>query len=304
MAGPIRWFVDNPIAANLLMVFLLIGGAMALPALDKQFFPDFELNSVSVSMPYRGAGPSEVEEQICVRIEEAVHDLNGVEEIRSVARQGLGTVIIEAERDYDMQRLTADVQTRVDAITTFPADAERPIVTELAHRHHMAVVTIAGDLGERALKELAESLRDDLSSRAHVSVVELLDPRPYEVSVEVSEYTLRRYGLTFADVVNAIRGSSLNLPAGSIKTSDGDIQLQTRGQAYDQQDFENIPLLSTRDGTQLRLGDVATVRDDFEDLDVRTRFNDKPSHNMPVSYTHLTLPTNTVTWWCGGGAGG
>ena len=94
MAGPIRWFVDNPIAANLLMVFLLIGGAMALPALDKQFFPDFELNSVSVSMPYRGAGPSEVEEQICVRIEEAVHDLNGVEEIRSVARQGWGTVII------------------------------------------------------------------------------------------------------------------------------------------------------------------------------------------------------------------
>ena len=280
-----RWFVDNPIAANLLMVFLLIGGAMALPALDKQFFPDFELNSVSVSMPYRGAGPSEVEEQICVRIEEAVHDLTGVEEIRSVARQGLGTVIIQAERDYDMQRLTADVQTRVDAITTFPADAERPIVTELAHRHHMAIVTVAGDLGERALKELAENLRDDLSSQAHVSVVELLDPRPYEVSVEVSEYTLRRYGLTFADVVSAIRGSSLNLPAGSIKTSGGDIQLQTRGQAYDQQDFENIPLLSTRDGTQLRLGDVATVRDDFEDLDVRTRFNDKPSHNMHVYVT-------------------
>ena len=285
MAGPIRWFVANPIAANLLMVFLLIGGALALPALDKQFFPEFELNMVSISMPYRGAGPGEVEEQICVRIEEAVHDLNGVKEIRSIARQGMGTVIVEAEGGYDMQRLTAEIKTRVDAITTFPTDAERPIVTELAHRHHMAAVTVAGDLGERPLKELAERLRDDLASQPHVSVVDLATPRPYEVSVEVSEYTLRRYGLKFSDVVNAIRGSSLNLPAGSIKSSGGDIQLQTRGQAYDRYDFENIPLLSTRDGTQLRLGDVTSIRDGFEDVDVRTRFNDKPSHNMHVYVT-------------------
>jgi len=300
MPGPIRWFVDNPIAANLLMIFLLIGGVLALPALDKQFFPDFELNMVSVTMPYRGAGPSEVEEQICVRIEEAVHDLSGVKEIRSTARQGLGTVIIEAETGYDMQRLTAEVKTRVDAVTSFPVDAERPIVTELAHRHHMAVVTVAGELGERSLKELAERLRDDLSAQPHVSVVELRSPRPYEVSVEVSEYTLRRYGLKFADVVNAIRGSSLNLPAGAIKAADGDIQLQTRGQAYDRQDFEQIPLLSTRDGTQIRLGDVATIQDGFEDVDVRTRFNDKPSHNMHVYVTadpNALATSDTVIAW-------
>jgi len=291
MNGPIRWFVYNPIAANLLMVFLLVGGALALPALDKQFFPDFELNVVSVSMPYRGAGPSEVEQQICQRIEEAVHDLNGVKEIRSTARQGLGTVLIEAETGYDMQRLTAEVKTRVDAISTFPADAERPIVTELAHRHHMAVVTVAGDIGERALKELGEQLRDELAAQPHVSVVDLVSPRPYELSVEVSEYNLRRYDLDFTDVVNAIRGSSLNLPAGAIKTAEGDIQLQTRGQAYSRQDFENIPLLSRSDGTQLVIGDVATVRDDFEDVDVRTRFNSKPSHNLHV---YVTSNPNTL----------
>jgi len=296
MSGSIRWFVENPIAANLLMIFLLVGGLLAIPALDKQFFPDFELDKVSITMPYRGAGPSEVEEQICLRIEEAVHDLNGVKEIRSVARQGMGTVIIEAETGYDMQRLTAEVKTRVDAITTFPVDAERPIVTELAHRHHMAVVTVAGDIGERQLKELGERLRDDLASQPHVSVVELSSPRPYEVSIEISEYTLRRYGLTFSDVVSAIRGSSLNLPAGTIKTRDGDIQLQTRGQAYDRLDFESIPLLSTRDGTQVMLGDVATVLDGFEDVDVRTRFNDKPSHNMHIFVTSHpnTLATSEV----------
>ena len=291
MPGPIRWFVHNPIAANLLMVFLLVGGALAIPSLDKEFFPDFKLNTVSVSMPYRGAGPSEVEQQICMRIEEAVHDLNGVKEIRSSARQGLGTVYVEAEVGYDIQQLSAEVRARVDAITTFPADAERPVVTELAHRHHMAVVTLAGDIGERQLKELGEELRDDLSAQPHVSVVELMSPRPYEVSVEVSEFTLRRYGLTFGEVVSAIRGSSLNLPAGAIKASEGDIQLQTRGQAYNRQDFENIPLRSKRDGAQLVLGDVATVVDGFEDLDVRKHFNDKSSHDLHV---YVTSDPNTL----------
>ncbi|MEH6584455.1 MAG: efflux RND transporter permease subunit [Halioglobus sp.] len=298
--GSIRWFVDNPIAANLLMVFLVIGGFVGIPALDKQFFPEFELNMVQVSLPYPGAGPKEVEEQVCVRIEEAVHDITGIKKIISTARQGMGTVRIEAEADYDMQRLTAEVKTRVDAISTFPSDAERPVITELAHRHHMAVVTLSGDIGERQLKQLGERLRDDLANQPHVSVVQLASPRLYEVSVEVSEHTLRRYGLKFSDVVTAIRGSSLNLPAGSIKASGGDIQLQTRGQAYDRLDFERIPLLSTRDGTQLQLGDVATIVDGFADVDVRTRFNDRPSHNLHVFVTNKpnTLSTSeVVTQW-------
>jgi multidrug efflux pump subunit AcrB len=296
MSGSIRWFIDNPIAANLLMTFLLIGGLLGIPALDKQFFPEFELNTVRVNMPYPGAGPREVEEQICIRIEEAVHDLTGVREIRSSARQGMGSVLIEAEPGYDMQRLTAEVKTRVDAINTFPVDAERPIITELTHRHHMVVVSLAGDIGERNLKDLGERLRDDLASQPHVSVVELDSPRPFEVAVEVSEYTLRRYGLTFSDVVAAIRGSSLNLPAGAIKAAGGDIQLRTRGQAYDRYDFEKIPLLSTRDGTQVTLGDVAAIVDGFEDVDVRTRFNDRPSHNLHVYVTSHpnTLSTSAV----------
>lgn len=291
MGGPIRWFIDNPIAANLLMVFLLIGGAAGLPALDKQFFPDPVVNKVQVSLSYPGAGPSEIEQQICVRIEEAVHDLNGVKEIRSTARQGMGTVVIEAEPDYDMQRLTSEIKGRVDAITSFPGDAERPVVSEVAHRHNMARVSLAGNIGERNLKELGERLRDDLAAQPDVSIVDLTSPRPYEVSIEVSEYSLRRYGLTFADVTAAIRNSSLNLPAGSIKSSEGDIQLQTRGQAYNRYDFETIPLLSTRDGTQLTIGDVATVVDGFEDIDVRTRFNDMPSLNLQV---YVTSNPNTL----------
>ncbi len=283
--GSIRWFVHNPIAANLLMLFLLVGGLLAIPSMDKQFFPDVELNTVSVAVPYRGAGPAEVEQQICKRIEEAVHDLNGVAEIRSTAKQDVGTVWVKAEQGYDIQRLSAEVKTRVDAISTFPGDVDRPVVTELAHRHHMAMVTLAGEIDERELKELGLRLRDEMSELPHVSVVELTSPRPYEVAVEVSELALRRYGLTFDAVVNAIRGSSLNLPAGAIKTTDGDIQLQTRGQAYNREDFQQIPLRSSLDGLQLVLGDVATVHDGFEDVDVRTRLNNMPSHNLHVYVT-------------------
>lgn len=285
LGGPVRWFIHNPIAANLLMVFLLIGGLSGLPALDKQFFPEFEINKVRVSLAYPGAGPREVEEQICQRIEEAVHDLTGVKEIRSEAREGMGEVVVEAEPGYDMQRLTAEVKTRVDAINTFPVDAERPVVTEMAFRHHMAVVTLAGDIGERNLKELGERLRDDLSAQPDVSVVELDTPRPYELAVEISEVTLRRYGLTFDDVANAIRAASLNLPAGAIKDEGGDIRLQTRGQAYTGSDFARIPLMTRRDGTQVLLGEVATIVDGFQDVDVRNRFNDKPSLNMHVFVT-------------------
>ncbi|MDJ0878096.1 MAG: efflux RND transporter permease subunit [Halieaceae bacterium] len=296
----IAWFVRNPIAANLLMVLIIVGGFTGVPALEKQFFPEIELNMVSVSMPYLGAGPGEVEEQICVRIEEAVHDLNGVKEIRSTAREGMGTVLVEAERGYDMQRLTAEVKTRVDAITTFPAEAERPIITELAHRRHMVSVTVAGDIGEENLKALAETLRDDLAAQPYVSVVEVISPRPYEVSVEVSEYTLRRYGLRFDDVVRAIQTSSLNLPAGTIKAETGDIRLQTRGQAYERADFENIVLVSKRDGTRVLLGDVATVIDGFEDMDVRSRLNDTPSHELQVFVTsrpNVLLTSESVARW-------
>jgi len=296
MNGPIRWFIDNPIAANLLMILLVLGGLLAIPALNKQFFPEIEINSVSVSMVYPGASPREVEEQICARIEEAVHDLRGVKEIRSVAQQGVGTVLIEAEQGYDTSKLTADVKTRVDAINTFPGDAERPIVVENAYRHLMAVVNIAGDLSERELKVLGERLRDDLSSEPYVSVVELRDPRPYEVSVEVAEANLRRYGLTFDGVVAAIRGASLNLPAGAIKAESGDIRLQTRGQAYGRTDFEAIPLITRSDGVTVTLGDVAVVRDGFADIDIETRFNGKRSHALDVYVTSdpQTLRTSEV----------
>ena len=300
MNGIIAWFVHNPIAANLLMAVIVIGGITGIPALEKQFFPEVEPDIVGVSMSYPGAGPKEVEEQICTRIEEAVHDLTGVKEIRSTARDGGCDVSIEAESGYDLQRLTSAVKTRVDAINSFPAEAERPVVSEEAYRHRMIMVTVAGAIGENNLKVLGETLRDELAALPYVSIVDISSPRPWEVSVEVSEYTLRHYGLRFDDVVNAIRSSSLNLPAGSIKAESGDIRLQTRGQAYQRAQFESIVLLSKRDGTRVLLGDVAQIVDGFAEQNVRSRFNDKPSHNLQVyvtSHPDVLKTSKTVRDW-------
>lgn len=280
--GLLRWFIHNPIAANLLMILLLVGGILAIPGTDKQFFPTPEISMVSVSMPFPGAGPKEVEEQISSRIEDAIHDLNGIKEIRSTSRQDLGSVMIEAIADYPMQRLTSDIKTRVDAINTFPVDAERPTVTEITYKHLMAVVKLAGDLDERELKELGEVLRDDLARQPWVSLVDLKTPRPYEVSINVAEVNLRRFGLTMTDVVNAVRGASLNLPAGAIKDVDGDIRVQTFGQAYQRRDFEQIILLTTRDGAEVRIVDVAEITDGFQDIDIENTFNGSTALTMNV----------------------
>ncbi|MEM1145118.1 MAG: efflux RND transporter permease subunit, partial [Pseudomonadota bacterium] len=240
MGAITRWFIANPIAGNLLMVFLVALGISGVFRIDKDFFPSIKVNQVSVALSYPGASPREVEEQICVRIEEAIHTLDGIKEIRSSASQGVGQVFVEALPGYELQRLTAEIKNKVDAIDTFPVDAEKPVVTELAFRVPMVTVTVSGELNEKSLKEISEALRDDLAEQPWVTIVELSKPRPYEVSVEVSEYDLRRYGMSFNELVEAIRKASLNLPAGSIKTAEGAIRLQTRGQAYVQEDFEDI----------------------------------------------------------------
>ncbi|MEL0006198.1 MAG: efflux RND transporter permease subunit [Luminiphilus sp.] len=289
--GLLGWFISNPIAANLLMVVLVIGGLYSIPGLDKQFFPTPVIDRVSIAMPFPGASPREVEEQICVRIEEAIHDLDGIKEIRSTASEGMGQVVVEALTGYPTQRLTNEIKTRVDAITTFPTDAERPVVTELIYRHLLGVVQLAGDLDEWELKELGEVLRDDLARQPWISVVDLVSPRRYEVSINVSEIDLRRHNLSFDDVVRAIQSTSLNLPAGAIKGRDGDIRVQTRGQAYYREDFEEIVLLTARDGTQVYLGEVATIDDGFEDVDTLSRFDGMPGHGL---YAYVTTHPDVV----------
>lgn len=273
----IQWFVENPVAANLLMLLILVGGGLSVANTNKEVFPGALANSIEITVPYPGAGPREVEEQICIRIEEALASLDGIKEITSRAQQNSGTVIVQVAGGYDTQRLLNNVKTKVDSITTFPVDAERPQVRERLFQSELMSLALYGDVDERALKETAQWLRDEIALLPSVTIVEVDATRSDEMAVEVSETSLRQYQLTFDQVVSAIRRASVNLPAGQVKSEQGDLQIQTRGQAYTAQQFGDIVVASQESGAQLRLRDVATITDGFMETDFIARFQGKPA---------------------------
>lgn len=283
MSKLITWFVHNPIAANLLMVLILISGAMGASNIGKEVFPAIPVNYIDINMPYPGAGPREVEEQIVIRIEQAIYNLDGIKHITSEARQSRGKVTVEVATGHDMNKMLNDIKSRVDSVTTFPADAERPVVMEQILREEVIRVALFGDADESVLKEYGERIRDDLAALPEVDHAKLDGVRDAQIDIELSEVALRRYGISFNDVVNGISRSSLNLPAGTIRAATGDIQIQTRGQAYYEDDFNNISISSRADGAEIKIADVATVRDTFEERNAMVRFNGQPAVFLGIS---------------------
>ena len=186
---------------------------------------------VSIQVPYLGAAPEEVEEGVCIRIEEAIQSIDGIEQIISTANEGSGTVMVEVALGSDTRRVLDDIKTNVDAIETFPEETEKPIITELLARFRVVDIAVSGQTDEFTLKSIAERVRDDLAAQPGISQVEFASARPYEISIEVSEDALRRHGMSFDDVSNAVRRSSLDMPGGSVRSESGEILLRTIGQA-------------------------------------------------------------------------
>lgn len=277
--GSIGWFARNRVAANLIMVVILGGGLVSLfgGSIVQEVFPEFALDLITIRVPYPGAAPEEVEQAVCVRIEEAIQGLDGIKKLTAIARENFGLVTVQVESDADARTLLDDIKARIDAIDTFPEETEKPIVQELTNRRQVIDVAVYGDADELSLRHLAEKVRDDLTALPQISIAELSNARPYEISIEVSETTLRRHGLTFDQVATAIRRSSLDLPGGSIKTAAAEVLVRTTGQAYTARDFEDLVLLTRPDGTHLKVVDVATVLDGFADTDQSTRFDGKPA---------------------------
>ncbi|MGD8440868.1 MAG: efflux RND transporter permease subunit [Holophagae bacterium] len=271
--GPLAWFAANHVAANILMIFILASGVLALFHVVVEVFPEIEADTVTVRVPYRGASPAEAEEGVCVRVEEAIASIEGIKRIRSIAQENLGTVIAELEEDADDRKVLDDIKAAVDRIETFPLETEKPIVSEVDTRRRVITIVLYGDASEKTLKALAERVRDELTAREGVSMVEIAGVRNYEISIEVSEAALRRYNLSFEQVAAAVGASSLDMPGGAVKTRGGEILLRTKGQRYRGAEFEDIVVVARPDGTQVRLADVATVVDGFEDTDTSTRFD-------------------------------
>ncbi len=282
MKGVIGWFARNGVAANLMLLVIVASGAIVLTDLKQEIFPEFSLDVITVEVRYRGAGPEEVEDAICLRLEEALQGMDGIKKMTSTANEGVGLVVLELIVGYDVRRVLDDVKASVDAIDTFPEDVDKPVVQEVTSRFQVINVAIAGEADLATLKRIGEQVRDGLTALPEISQASLLNAPPYEISIEVSDEALRRWGLTFDRVADAVRQFSVDLPGGSVKTDNGEILFRTKGQAYSGAEYESLPLLTRPDGTRIYLRDVATVVDGFEDLAVSSRFNGKPAVMVKV----------------------
>ncbi|WP_448568780.1 efflux RND transporter permease subunit [Thalassotalea ganghwensis] len=270
----IAWFARNHVAANLLMITIFMAGFLSLKSnIPLEVFPSFQLDVVNVSVSLRGATPEDVEQGVTIRIEEAVQDLEGIKKISSTSLEGAARVRIEAESGKDVRELLSDVKSRVDAINTFPVEAEKPTSSVLQRTREVIAVTISSVHSEKEIREFAEQVRDDLLKLPEVTQVSLDAVRNYEINIDVSQDKLQQYQLTLSDIANAIKASSQDLSAGNVRTEGGDVLVRSKGQAYRRDEFEQIVIKTNADGTFLHLSDIATVNDGFEETPLRARFN-------------------------------
>ena len=272
----ISWFARNTVAANLLMFAIIIGGLVAFnTGVRLEVFPDFQQDRITVRVPLRGATPEDVELGVAIRIEEAVQDLEGIDRIVSRSVEGSTSVRIEIDSDYDPRELLDDIKGRVDSINTFPADSEKPIISLAMHTFDVIEVVVAGDYSEAEIRLFAEQVRDELLRIEAITQAELRSVRRYEIAIEASADRLREFNITLADIANAIRGSSVDLSAGNVRTDGGDVLIRSKGQAYRRSDFESIVVKTNPDGSIVRVSDVAEVQDGFEENSLQARFNGK-----------------------------
>jgi multidrug efflux pump subunit AcrB len=280
--GLIAWFASNHVAANLLMFFIIVAGLISTTTIRKQTTPDFELNWIQVQVPYLGAAPQEVEEGVVIKVEEAVQDIAGITEIRSRSNEGNGSITLEVSQDADINEVLTEVKTRVDAISTFPALTEKPVIYKVEADTPVIFVAIHGNLDAYSRKLIAQNVRDDLLSMPEISQIDFYGDRAFEISIEVSEHILRQYGLTMTEVSQAIRNSSIDMPGGTIKTVGGDILLRTEGQVYTGVEYADLVLRTFPDGTRLTLGDIANIDDGFVETQSFGRFDGEPTATLNV----------------------
>jgi multidrug efflux pump subunit AcrB len=290
----VRWFTRNHVAGNFIMLVVLLAGFTTWFKLKKEIFPDIAIDAVAVSIPYPNATPEESERGVVIPVEEAIADLQGIKKIRGTGSQNIGSVIVEVETGYNVRSVMSDVKSRVDAIENFPEEAETPVLEEILIKNPVMSITLTADTDETTMRKIAERVRDDLltyeapkassvsglfarvfGGEPKISQVVITGTRPYEISIEVSEKKLRKLGLKLSDIAQAVRGSTLDLPGGSVRTERGEVILRALGKRYEASAMASIPVKTMPDGSAILLGDIAELVDGFEDLDLSSRFDGK-----------------------------
>ncbi len=288
MNNLLKVFISNPVLSNILMALIVVCGVFGVETMVRETMPKFSLDRISVSVSYPGADPEEVEEGICIKIEEALDGLQGIKELTTSASEGSGSASIELTENADLYQVLNDVKNRVDSINTFPDGAEKPSVSEMKFRGDVMAVVIWGDLPENQLKELGRKLERDIAALPEVTQTSVSGIRDYEITIELSEDQMRRYGLNFAQIKQLIKANSENVSAGQIQTSDEDYRIRALGRKYSAKEYRDIPIISNSDGTMIKLGQIANIRDSF-DIDSKkySMFNGMPSVSVNIFKTEF-----------------
>ena len=300
MNSIIKWMTEHPVASNLITIFVVVLGVMSAIQMPQKTFPDFTLDSVSVSVGYPGASPVEIQDSIVRPIEDQLSSIDGIDSITATISEGRGSVNVSFLRGEDIKAKLDEIKTEVDRINVFPIDADEPSVLQANNNSRVLEIALHGDATEAVLKEEAERLKDELVALDSISYVEIGSTRDYEISIEVSRDTLRAFGITMAEVARVIGQSSLELPGGSIKTNTVAIPIRTTGRNYTQSDFENIIIRTNPDGGRVYLRDIARVIDGFEDTDLSANFNGENAVSINVFRVGdeqvLTIVDDAITY--------
>lgn len=272
-SGIIAWFTRNHVAANLLMLLVMIGGLFSVNLINKEIFPAFGTHKITITTQYTGAAAADVEQGIIVKIEQAIDDLADIKRVTAVANQGSGVVTVELDNDADLNKVLDEVKQRVNNITTFPAQMEPPLIQRAEFMSNVMFLSIYGDLSDRQLKRYAQVVKDEIIQQTSATAVTVSGIRNDEIAIEIAAHQLRDHDVTIEQIAQVLQQRSLDLPAGAIKAQDGDVLVRTTEQLYQGDQFANIVLRTNADGSRLRLSDIATVMDGFVEQSVLNRFN-------------------------------
>ena len=292
--GPLAWMAGNSVVANLLMFVFLVGGLIVGWHIKQEIFPDFTIDKVVINVSYPGASPEEVENGIVLAVEEAIQDLEGVDEITSTATEGNASITVDVLEGAEVTRLWQEIKAEVDRIDTFPDEADQPQVAIADHKRGVLTLALHGQVDELTLRAAADTVRDKLLMNDHITQVELTGVKDYEIQVEISQATLRRFGITLADAAGAIAAASVELGGGSLKTEGGDILVRVKDRRDYASQYARLPLLTQADGSQLLLGDVATVREGLEDANTWAEFDGHPAVMIDIYRVGDQTPTEVA----------
>lgn len=272
MNGALRWMAEHPVAGNMVMVLVLIAGALSALSMPQTTFPEFDLDTVSISVTYQGAAPEEVTQSVIRPIEDQLASVDGIDEINATAREGSASVIVSFLGSEDITEKLDEVKTEIDRITVFPVDADEPVVTRSSNNTRVMEIVLHGNTSLGLLAAESERLKDELVLLDGVSFIETANIPDREIFIEFDRDTLAAFRLTLQDVANIVRANSLELPGGDIDSADLSIPIRTIGRNFDANDYANIIVRTGDNGSRVLMGDIATIRDAFADNDLVQQF--------------------------------